>query len=309
MGKLASLGLAGEKPKSPVSASIKGDTSKTSSTSLTDQNGISSDTSTSDTNGNNITSDRNASARLTDSDSRSYNKNYSDLGLSNQNAQNIASYAKSFAELDSESMAISNTAQSSLQVQNQSSTNTATLASRFGALSQEDFVNGLGEETKAKMMKEGIIDSTGSFVGEYAKMWQEKRELNEHNPGWNNTQRNNDATIETMVAAANKIAEKGGSENYAAAADIYGTLNNGAHDGSFEGAYDKTLQLIQNDFQNLSGMVGKEALDQQVTDAGGTPFNAQENNNNIDKIKGDCCCWTAKNRRRCEQSKKYRVIS
>ena len=280
------LNLGGGKNGSPVSAAVGGGVQNTETTSLTDQSGLANDRSTKDANGNTISNDYNSNAKLGTNGNRTNGEKYSDTGSETKNAQNLASYAKSFAELEYESKVISNTAQSSMQVQNASSTNTATLASRFGALSQEDFVKGLSQETQEKLQKSGVIDSTGAFAGEYAKMWQEKRELNDKNPGWNNTQRNNDATIETLVTAANKAAEKGGSDNYATAADIYGTLNNGAHDGSYEGAHDKTLQLIQNDFQNLSGMVGKDALDQQAMNAGERPFDTEQNKQNIEKVQG-----------------------
>lgn len=257
--------------------------SNTNSTAVSNTSGVDASMTTLEgkgaTLGDTTTTSGNKTTNASDSQSLSYNN----VGSKSDQAQKLQAYMKQYAALSSESESVSNVLQSSQQVQNQSTSNTLDVASRYGRHKQEDFVNALSPEIKEKLQSIGAVDSTGAFSGKYSEMWQQNRQLNENYAGMNNVQKDNLATVDTLRTLADDTASKGGAENYSTAAGIYNTLNNGSPDGKLEGAHDRTLMLIANDYQTMSGTTGKEALQQQVENANMKPNIGTEVDSNIDQ--------------------------
>lgn len=144
-------------------------------------------------------------------------------------------------------------------------------------------------ETKEKLTKLGVIDSTGNFSGKEGQNWLSLRETTAAS-GINSTQANNTATADVLNNVATDLMSKGGADNFAAAADIYRVMNNGS-EGKFSGAHDQTLTVLAQYAENMQNTVGKDALKAQAITAGITLPDSEKGlqliQNNVETKQGE----------------------
>ena len=212
-----------------------------------------------------------------------YQKFLSITGGNVQAAQKLTGLAQQYSALEAQSEAVANIQQTSMDSKLQSSSDSyKDVAVRWGNTKQEDITNALSQETKDKLMKNGIIDSTGSFSGESGQTWLKERERAE-SFGVTGSQADNLATANVLLSTAKDLTSRGSAADYAAAADIYRTMNEGDKSGKFQGAEDQTLARLEQFAESMSQITGRDALNEQASQAGLSTVDAKTE---IDTIRG-----------------------